>query len=361
MAEPVLQMGTTFRGWMAFDKNALRDGLRLESFQPKKWEETDIDVRVTHCGVCASDLHTLRSGWGPTEFPCCAGHEVVGEVIRAGNAVERNLDVGDRIGIGPVVYVCGKSTCRECSQNTPNYCPQRVPAYNGFLPDGSQTYGGFANYCRVSSAAAIRIPPTLSSTFAAPMLCAGITTFAPLVEHGQGGKRVGVIGIGGLGHFAILFAKALKSEHIVAISRRENKRNDALELGADAYVATEEELGWMEHYASSLDVIICTVSSADMPLNKYLTLLRTGGHFCQVGMPEAPMPGLEIFGLVERKISIHFNDIGSIQETEKLLEFAARENIHPWIEERKMSDVNDVLKDMEAGKARYRYVLVSEK
>lgn len=248
----------------------------------------------------------------------------------------------------------------ECSQGMPNYCPRKVDAYDGYLPDGSKTMGGFANYCRVPGAAAIRIPQALSSAAAAPLLCAGITTFCPLVENKGEGKRVGIIGIGGLGHFAVMFARALKFQQVVAISRRESKRSDAIDLGADIYIATEDEKDWAEKYERSLDVIICTVSSADMPLNKYLGLLRTGGHFCQVGLPDDPIPSLELFPLVLRKISIHFNDIGTIKETEEMLELVVRENIQPRVETRKMSDVNNVLKEMDAGAARYRYVLVHD-
>ncbi|APA12395.1 hypothetical protein SS1G_10565 [Sclerotinia sclerotiorum 1980 UF-70] len=360
MEDQMIVSDLTFKGWMAFDKNAIVDGLKLTPFQPKKWEETDIDVKVTHCGLCASDMHTLRSGWGPTNYPCCTGHETVGEVVRVGKAVERNIAIGDRVGIGPIIHVCAQEDCPECSQGMPNYCPRKVAAYDGYLPDGSKTFGGFANYCRVPGAAAIRIPKALSSAAAAPLLCAGITTFVPLAEYKGEGKRVGIVGIGGLGHFAIMFAKALKFQHVVAISRSESKRDDAIKLGAKSYIATEKETDWAEKHAKSLDVIICTVSSADMPLNKYLSLLRTGGHFCQVGLPDDPMPPLEIFGLVERKISIHFNDIGSVKETEKLLKFVVREQIWPWVETRKMSDVNNVLKEMEAGDARYRYVLVND-
>ncbi|TGO38673.1 hypothetical protein BHYA_0070g00440 [Botrytis hyacinthi] len=359
MGEPTTNSDITFKGWMGLDKNALTDGLKLAPFEPKKWEETDIDVKITHCGLCASDLHTLRSGWWPTNYPCCTGHEIVGEVTRVGKAVERNITIGDRVGIGPIIYVCAQNDCTECSSGMPNYCPRKVAAYEGFLPDGSKTFGGFANYCRVPGIAAIRIPQALSSAVAAPLLCAGSTTFGPLVERQGKGKRVGIIGVGGLGHFAVMFARALEFEHVVAISRRESKRDDAIKLGAHNYIATEDEKDWAEKYAKSLDVIVCTVSSAEMPLNKYLGLLRTGGHFCQVGLPDDSLPAFDIFGLVERKISIHFNDILSIKGTEDLLEFVLRENLQPLVEERKMSDINNVLKEMEAGKARYRYVLVN--
>ena len=242
-----------------------------------------------------------------------------------------------------------------------NYCPRRVPAYNGTFPSGCKSNGGFANYCRVPGDSTIRIPDGLSSAAAAPMLCAGITAFVPLSEHGAGpGKRVGIIGVGGLGHFAVLFARALKCDQVVAISRRESKKADALKLGADLYVATADEPDWAVKYAHSLDLIVSTVSSADMPLNDYLKLLRTKGRFCQIGMPDDPMPPLEVAGLIERGISIGFNDIGTIKEVEDMLQLAVKEDIKPWIETRKMKDVNKVLREMGEGRARYRYVLVNE-
>lgn len=171
---------------------------------------------------------------------------------------------------------------------------------------------------------------------------------------------MGIIGVGGLGHFGIMFAKSLGYASVIAISRRENKRSDAISLGADTYIATEEEEGWVEKYASSLDVIISTVSSANMPLNHYLSLLRSGGHFCQIGLPEQQFPPLEILSLCERNISVHFSDVGSVDEVEKMLQFAAKEKIRPWVETRRMSDVNQVLRELEAGKAKFRYVLVND-
>lgn len=171
---------------------------------------------------------------------------------------------------------------------------------------------------------------------------------------------MGIIGIGGIGHFGIMFAKSLGYASVVAISRRENKRADALSLGADVYIATDEEEDWAEKYGSSLDVIISTVSSSEMPLNEYLSLLRSGGHFCQLGLPEQPLPALKSMGLCQRKISIHFSDIGSVDDVEKMLDFAAEENIRPWVETRGMNDINQVLHELEDGKAKYRYVLVND-
>ncbi len=270
------------------------------------------------------------------------------------------VSIGDRVGIGPVVYTCQQKSCAECSKGMSNYCPRRIANYNGVLPDGSKTYGGFANFCRIPGAAAIRIPTSLASASAAPMLCAGITAFVPLSEFGGEDKRVGIIGLGGLGHFGILLAKALKFDKVVAISRRESKREDAVQLGADDFIATEDDAEWLEKHAASLDLIVSTVSSAEMPLNKYLGLLRTGGRFCQIGLPEAPLPPLEVFGLIEHKLSLHFNDIGTVDQVEKLLQFAVEQDIQPWVEQRKMRDLNQVLGEMEAGKARYRFVMVND-
>ncbi|KAL9110299.1 MAG: hypothetical protein Q9187_008072, partial [Circinaria calcarea] len=283
---------------------------------------------------------------GPTEYPCCVGHEIVGEAVRVGRKVEKDIKRPD---------------CDECSSGMENYCPRRIPAYNGTFPSGCKSNGGFANYCRVPGDSTIRIPDGLASEAAAPMLCAGITAFVPLSEHGAGpGKRVGIIGVGGLGHFAVLFARALKCDRVVAISRRASKRADALKLGADLYVATADEPDWAVKHAHSLDLIVSTVSSADMPLNDYLKLLRTKGRFCQIGMPDDPMPPLEVAGLIERGISIGFNDIGTVKEVEDMLRLAVKEDIQPWVEVRKMKDVNEVLREMGEGKARYRYVLANE-
>jgi alcohol dehydrogenase (NADP+) len=265
--------------------------------------------------------------------------------------------------MGPVAYFCGESTCYECSHSMSDDCPKRVPSYNGTLSKGSKTFGGFANSCRLPGCAAIWILAGLESSHAAPLLCAGITTYGPLKEFLPTSriKSVGIIGIGGLGHLAILWAKALGYEHIMAFSRRPDKFENALRLGADRYVATEFETDWVSKYDGQLDVLLSTVSSSEMPFNDYLKLLRSNGKFCQLGLPDDPLPSIEVFGLVERKISLHFSDVRSVSSTEEMLELAVRQGVHPWVQDRRMSEINAVLAEMEAGKARFRYVLVADK
>ncbi|KAK8207865.1 hypothetical protein M8818_004118 [Zalaria obscura] len=189
------------------------------------------------------------------------------------------------------------------------------------------------------------------------MMCGGVTTYAPLKRNGCGpGKRVGIIGIGGLGHFGLLWAKALKADKVIAISRTAAKKADALKLGADEYIATEEE-GWDSKNAGSLDLIVSTVSSPKMPMASYLNLLGVGGKFIQVGAPEDPIPAFPAFALLIKRISLSGSAIGSPAEIKEMLELAASQNVKPWIEERPMAEVNQALVDFEDGKPRYRYVL----
>lgn len=344
-----------FHGWMATDATS---PMRYQAFEPKIWEETDVDIKISHCGVCASDLHTMRSGWGQTLYPCCVGHEIVGTAVRVGKHAREGISVGDRVGVGPQGYTCRRPDCEWCSSARENYCPRRVGTYGDRYPDGSISYGGFADYCRHNSASVFSIPDGLSSPDAAVMLCAGSTVYEPLKEHGAGPKtRIGVIGLGGLGHFAVLFAKAMGSQRVVAFSRREEKRADALKLGADEYVPTAEQKDWSERYAASLDLIICTVSDPNMPLHEYLGLLRPKGCFCQVGIPEKPLPPLDAMALVLNGTSIAFSDSASPSNIRVMLDFAAEKKIQAWTETAPMEAANEVVASMQEGKARFRYVL----
>ncbi|KAL5590086.1 hypothetical protein FOVSG1_011953 [Fusarium oxysporum f. sp. vasinfectum] len=196
---------------------------------------------------------------------------------------------GDRVGVGAQAYSCMESGGAECSSGRPNYCTRhRALTYGAEYPDGKgMSYGGYADYNRTNSNFVLKIPHGVSSEAAVPMLCAGVTMFAPLKRHGcRPGNSVGIVGVGGLGHFGILFAKALGTESVVGISRRSDKRDDVLKLGADKYIATSEDADWAKANGQSLDIIICTVSSAKMPLTKYLPLLKVSGMFVQVGAPD---------------------------------------------------------------------------
>lgn len=276
-------MDYKFEGWVGLDPSAADGKMEWQPFEPKPWEETDVDVKVTHSSICGTDLHTLRGDWvnppsmlvgsdefaltivkGPTDYPICVGHEIVGIAVRVGSKAEGNIKVGDRVGVGAQGDSClsRDGDCQPCAEGLENYCPSAIYTYAGVHRNGGKAMGGHALYHRAPSHFMVKIPDGLDSSAAAPMLCAGITTFSPLQQHGAGpGKKIGVIGLGGLGHFAVLWAKALGVDKLVVISRKGEKRHDALRMGADVYIATDDESDWAMNNQASLDLIISTVSS----------------------------------------------------------------------------------------------------
>lgn len=351
----------TFRGWLAKGPEAAKGKMEWGTFTPKPFEETDVDIQVTHSGICGSDIHTLRSGWSPTDYPCCVGHEIVGRAVRVGRQVKRPIKIGDLVGVGAQSASCLRPDCEECSSGYENHCIRQTQTYNSKYKDGSKAYGGYATYSRVPGHFVFRIPDGLSAADAAPMMCGGVTVYNPLVMNGCGpGKKIGIIGVGGLGHFGILFAKALGADKVVGISRSRSKRDDVLKMGADEYIATEEDKDWNKRNRASLDLLICTVSSPKMPLVKYLQLLKTHGQLIQVGVPEDSLPGFNVFSLIMKGAKIGGSSIGNPQQIEDMLALAAEKAIKPWIEQRPMTDANKAIVDMEDGKARYRYVLVND-
>lgn len=349
----------TFYGWLGHDKSAAEGHMTWSPFTPKPLANTDIDIRISHCGICGSDIHTLRSGWGTTHYPICVGHEIIGQVVRVGSAVTKHKP-GDRVGVGAQAFSCLKEDCDECKAGLEQHCPKSVSTYGGKYPDGSWSMGGYASHIRVAAHFAIAIPPTLKSRDAAPMLCGGVTVFTPLRNYGAGpGKKVGIIGLGGLGHFGILFAAAMGCDRVVAISRTRSKEQDARAMGATDYIATSTDAKWARTHSRSLDLIICTVSSPDMPLESYLRLLRTHGTFVQVGAPEDKLPPIAAFALIGKGCKIAGSQIGSPADIEAMLAFAAEKNVSPWVQEREMREANQAVVDMEEGVVRYRVVLVN--
>ncbi|KAL9093060.1 MAG: hypothetical protein Q9165_004198 [Trypethelium subeluteriae] len=335
-----------YEGWMGLDPSAGQGKMVWQEYEPKQWEETDVEIRITHCGICGTDIHTLRSGWGPTLYPCCVGHEIVGHAVRVGSQVEKGIKVGDRVGVGAQSSSCLRPDCEECSSGLECYCADMTPTYNAKFknPDTGEvtgrTYGGYGNYWRGPGHYVIPIPDAIPSAAAAPMLCGGITTFAPLIHNGAGpGKRVGII---------------------VALSRTNAKMGDAKKMGADEYIATDHDKDWNKRHARSLDIIVCTVSSPNMPLQKYLQLLRTRGQFIQVGAPEERMPGFNVFALIQKGAKIGGSTIGSPKEITDILKLAADKKVRPWIQERPLKEANQAVVDFEEGKPRYRYTLVNE-
>ncbi|KAK4163055.1 hypothetical protein QBC43DRAFT_214010 [Cladorrhinum sp. PSN259] len=338
-----------FEGWLGFDASSADGKMVWGEFEPKPWEETDVDIKITHCGICGSDLHTLRSGW----------------VFRVGSEVTNGIKLGDRVGVGAQSDSCqnrmGKA-CEACSSGNENYCQNKhVGTYNGVYLNGGKSYGGYATYNRAPSNFVVKIPDGISSADAAPMLCGGVTTYAPLKFHGAGpGKTVGIVGLGGLGHFGVMWAKALGADRVVVISRSGAKREDAFKMGADQFIATSEEKDWASKYASTVDILLCTVSDTRMPVPGYLSLLKMDGTFIQVGLPDDGFPTFQQKPLIFKRVKITGSLIGSPNDIREMFELAQAKNVKPWISEIPMKDANQALLDFEKGAPRYRFVLANE-
>ncbi|KAI1471888.1 NADP-dependent alcohol dehydrogenase C [Daldinia caldariorum] len=352
-----------FQGWLGKSPEAVNGKMEWGEYEPKKWTEDDVDIEISHCGICGSDLHTLKSGWGPTPYPCVVGHEIVGKAVRVGANV-KHVKVGDRVGVGAQSRTCQKSTCPACSNDLESYCGELlVNTYGSDYPNGEgKSYGGYADYNRANGHWVFKIPDEIDSAAVAPMLCGGITMYSPLKRNGCGpGKTVGIIGVGGLGHFGILFAKALGADKVIGISRKADKREDALKLGADEYIATDDDKDWANNNRRTMDLIVSTVSHSKMPLNDYLGLLKVRGTLIQVGAPDGgELPPVNAFQLILNGIKLGGSMTGSPSEIREMLQLAAEKKIQPWIQERPLKDANQAIVDMEEGKARYRYVLVNE-
>ncbi|ROV90894.1 hypothetical protein VMCG_09971 [Cytospora schulzeri] len=349
-----------FEGWAAQDAAAIEGKMVWQEITPKGWEETDVDIQVTHCGMCGSDLHTLSNGWGRTNYPLTVGHEIVGKVVRVGKEVN-HIQVGDRVGVGAQADSCRSrfGDCQECADGEENYCDRVVGTYNGKHFNGDLNQGGYANFHRAPGHFVVKIPDGLESAQAAPMLCGGVTVFAPLKAHGvKPGMAVGIVGVGGLGHYGVKFAKAMGAR-VVGISRGANKRDEVLALGADQYIATADDADWAVKNAKSLDLIISTVASCKVPIADYLKLLKKRGSLVQVGLPDDGPFQIPAALLAMGRVKFEGSFIGSPQDLRDMLEFVTEKNVRGVIQERPMQDANQAVVDLEDGKARYRYVLVN--
>jgi alcohol dehydrogenase (NADP+) len=285
------------------------------------------------------------------------GHEIVGEATKVGKDV-KSIKVGDIVGVGAQSGSC--ESCEMCKSDREPYCHKgMVGTYNAKYPDGSPSSGGYADYARVPQHFCIPIPKEVDEAVAAPMMCGGVTVYSPLMQNNVGpGTKVGVVGIGGLGHFAVMFAAALGAE-VTAISHTHSKEADAKAMGAKHFIATKDDGAFGGDHKRSLDVIVCTVNAHDMPMSDYLSLLKVGGKLVLVGAPEKPLP-LVVFPLLLSNVSIGGSAIGSPKEISEMLKLAAKTNTKTWMKLWKMTDINEALIDMENGNARYRHVLCNE-
>jgi len=359
-----------YEGWGAFDKTSIQGNFKWFEYEPKTFCDDDIEFKIQYCGVCASDLHTASSGWGDMSsmYPQVVGHEIVGEVLRVGDKVDKSIKVGDIVGVGAQCDSC--QDCEYCDKGSEQYCNSgHCGTYAGkFFRDtpakGEKSYGGYANYWRGPSRFVIPIPDNLDPAEAAPMLCGGATVYSPLVQYGAGktAKDVGVVGLGGLGHFAVIFAKALGA-NVTVISHSDHKKDDAEKMGATTFISTGSKPSEaVKPHRRSLDLIISTSNQADMPLADYLSLLRPGGHFVTVGAPETDsIPKISPFVFIMGNVNYGGSAIGSpTTSIPEMLKFAGDHKVKAWTKRWAMNDVNKAIPDMHKGGARYRYVLVNE-
>ncbi len=310
----------------------------------------EIDVAITHCGICHTDVGMIDNEWGVSNYPVVAGHEMVGEVIAIGSNVDpKHRRVGQRVGVGAISGSC--MSCEWCKSGKQNICPERVDTVmRGQL-------GGFASHIRVSNwRFAYPIPDAIASEHAGPLLCAGTTVFAPLLRNNvMPTHNVAVVGIGGLGHLALQYLAKWGCE-VTAISSHREKEEQARALGATHFMATAGT-SELADAAGSFDFILCTVS-ADLPWDAYLAALRPQGKLCVVGVPENAIT-FNAFSLLPAEKIVAGGIPGSLVETEQMLAFTARHNIKPVVETFAMSDINHALEHVRQGKARYRAVLVA--
>ncbi|KAI8605037.1 putative quinone oxidoreductase [Dissophora ornata] len=344
----------SFNGWASTGNTILKKF----SYHPRPIGPKDVEIEISHCGICGSDIHTITGGWGELKNgPCIPGHEIVGKVVATGR--DSYHKIGDLVGVGAMVDACGE--CDECKSGFDQFCSKAAYTYNATYKDGrgGNTYGGYADRIRVNSEYAFKIPSQISAAEAAPLLCAGITTYAPLKQHGAGpGMRVGVIGIGGLGHLAIQWASALNCDEVVAISTSDSKREESKKLGATKFVNSTKPED-MEAAAASMDLILCTSFADDQDWGKLLALVANHGKLVLLGLPESDLK-IHGFSLIGRGVSIGGSLIGGRKAVQEMFDFAAEKNIRPLIEKMPMSDANAAVKHMMEGRPRYRIVLETE-
>jgi alcohol dehydrogenase (NADP+) len=315
--------------------------------------DDDVQIEILFCGVCHSDLHQVRNQWSdalPTVYPCVPGHEIVGRVIKVGSSVTK-FKPGDLAAVGCLVDT--DRTCSECRAGLEQFCPNFTLTYN--FPDkhlGGVTYGGYSDSIVVDQRFVLRVPANLDLAGAAPLLCAGITTYSPMRHWGVGkGKKVGVVGLGGLGHMGVKFAHALGA-HVVVFTTSANKKDDALRLGADQVVISKNA-DEMQKHVSSFDFILDAVS-ADHDINAYINLLRRDGNLTLVGAPEKPLP-VTAFALLMGRRSLSGSPIGGLPETQEMLDFCGQYNITADVEVIPIQKINEAYERLLRSDVKYRF------
>ncbi len=314
----------------------------------------DVRIGIHYCGVCHSDLHTVRSEWHGTKYPCVPGHEIVGQVISVGGAVTR-FKAGDRVGVGCMVDSCGE--CESCKSGLEQYCyAGNVGTYNGKdVHTGGHTFGGYSTEIVVDEGFVLSIADNLPLDAAAPLLCAGITLYSPLRHWGAGpGKTVGIVGLGGLGHMGVKLARAMGA-HVVMFTTTAAKAADAERLGAhEVVISTDPDA--MKARSKSIDLVLNTVS-ATHDLNAYTRLLKVDGAHVLLGVPPTPYPPLDVGRMIGNRLTVAASTIGGIAETQEMLDFCAAHDIVSDIEMIEMAAINTAYERMLKSDVKYRFVI----
>jgi uncharacterized zinc-type alcohol dehydrogenase-like protein len=338
----------------AYGNDAAEAPLDQLNINRRKPTPHDVEIDILFCGVCHSDLHTAKSEWGPTMYPCVPGHEIVGKIVSVGDHVTK-FKVGDVVGVGCMVDSCRE--CEYCKEGLEQYCePGMTGTYNS--PDkhlqDTPTFGGYSESIVVDENYVLSIPENLDLAATAPLLCAGITTYSPLHHWKVGpGQKVGVVGIGGLGHMAIKIAKAMGA-HVVAFTTSESKFAEAQRLGADEVVLSKDA-EQMAKFQGKLHFVLDAVS-AEHDIDAYLALLRVDGSLALVGAPERPLP-VAAFSLIQKRRSFAGSMIGGIAETQEMLDFCGEHNITADIEMIDIKNINEAYERLLKGDVKYRFVI----
>lgn len=337
----------------SYAANAATTPLAPFSFDRRDPGERDVQIEILFCGVCHSDVHTVRNEWHGTTYPCVPGHEIIGRVIKVGAKVEK-FKAGDIAGVGCLVDSC--RVCESCKDDLEQFCEKSaVFTYNS--PDkhsGGLTYGGYSESIVVDEAFVLRIPENLDLAATAPLLCAGITTYSPLRHHGiTQGQKVGIVGLGGLGHMGVKLAKAMGA-NVVVFTTSLNKVEDALRLGADEVVHSKDESAMKKHL-NSCHFILDTVA-AKHDINAYLVLLRRDGNLTQVGVPSEPL-AVDVSNLIFGRRNFSGSLIGGLKETQEMLDFCGQNNITSDIELIPIQKINEAYDRLVKSDVKYRFVI----
>jgi uncharacterized zinc-type alcohol dehydrogenase-like protein len=327
--------------------------LSLDTIQRRDTTASDVQIEILFCGICHSDLHTVRDEWSSvmaTTYPCVPGHEIVGKVNKIGSGVTK-YKLDDLVGVGCMVD--SDQTCPQCQANVEQFCPNSTFTYNS--PDkhlGGVTYGGYSESIVVDEKFVLRVPENLDLAGVAPLLCAGITTYSPIRRWGDiKGKKVGIVGLGGLGHMGVKFARAFGA-HVTVFTTSPGKKEDALRLGAhDVILSTNAEE--MQRHAGSFAFILNTIA-ADHDINAYLQMLGLDGNITLVGAPEKPL-SISAFSLIFGRKSLSGSLIGGIKETQEMLDFCGKHNITADVEVIPIQKVNEAYERMASSDVKYRF------